>query len=68
MKRKVGAGGGATPATLALERAGVSFSLHEYAHDPSVTDFGAEAAAVLGVDPARVFKTLPREWRNWQTR
>ena len=58
MKRKVGAGGGATPATLALERAGVSFSLHEYAHDPSVTDFGAEAAAVLGVDPARVFKTL----------
>jgi Cys-tRNA(Pro)/Cys-tRNA(Cys) deacylase len=27
-------------------------------HDPAVTDFGGEAAAALGVEPDRVFKTL----------
>lgn len=32
--------------------------LHPYAHDPAAPSYGAEAAAVLGVDPARVFKTL----------
>ncbi|WP_148614707.1 Cys-tRNA(Pro) deacylase [Nocardioides rubriscoriae] len=55
MARKQPAG---TPATLALVRAGVAFEVREYPHDPRVTSYGAEAAQALGVDPARVFKTL----------
>ncbi|MEV7635959.1 Cys-tRNA(Pro) deacylase [Pseudarthrobacter enclensis] len=47
-----------TPATAALAAAGVSCVLHPYAHDPAAASYGAEAADVLGVDPARVFKTL----------
>lgn len=50
--------GGSTPATLALTRAGVTFAAREYVHDPAVTDFGAEAASALGIEEARVFKTL----------
>ena len=47
-----------TPAVAAAERAGIDFSLHEYAHDPAAASYGLEAAEKLGVDPARVFKTL----------
>jgi Cys-tRNA(Pro)/Cys-tRNA(Cys) deacylase len=47
-----------TPATAALERAGVPHTLHPYEHDPSTASYGLEAAEVLGVEPARVFKTL----------
>ena len=47
-----------TPATLALTRAGVAFTLHPYDHDPAAPSYGLEAATVLGVAPARVFKTL----------
>jgi Cys-tRNA(Pro)/Cys-tRNA(Cys) deacylase len=47
-----------TPATAALAAAGVPFVLHPYTHDPSAVSYGAEAAEVLGVEPARVFKTL----------
>jgi Cys-tRNA(Pro)/Cys-tRNA(Cys) deacylase len=49
---------GATPATLALSAAGIAFTLHEYEHDPRAGSFGREAAEALGLDPARVFKTL----------
>jgi Cys-tRNA(Pro)/Cys-tRNA(Cys) deacylase len=35
--------------------------VHEYAHDPAVASYGLEAAEKLGVDPARVFKTLVAE-------
>lgn len=49
---------GSTPATAALARAGVAFTLHPYHHDPASTHFGDEAAAALGVDPTRIFKTL----------
>jgi Cys-tRNA(Pro)/Cys-tRNA(Cys) deacylase len=49
---------GGTPAVQALERAGVPHTLHPYDHDPRARSFGVEAADVLGVDPARVFKTL----------
>ena len=49
---------GGTPATAALTAAGVAFTLHEYAHDPRAESYGLEAAAALGLDPARVFKTL----------
>jgi len=47
-----------TPAVAAAERAGIDFDLHEYAHDPAADSYGLEAAEKLGVDPARVFKTL----------
>ncbi len=47
-----------TPATTALDRAKVSFTVHTYAHDPRAASFGLEAANALGIDPARVFKTL----------
>jgi len=53
---------GGTPATLALARAGIAFELRGYEHDPRATSYGLEAAQelaqALGVDPARVFKTL----------
>jgi Cys-tRNA(Pro)/Cys-tRNA(Cys) deacylase len=47
-----------TPATVALTAAGIAFTAHEYAHDPANTNFGLEAAEVLGLEPERVFKTL----------
>lgn len=50
--------GPTTAATLALTRAGIAFTPHAYHHDDASTDFGDEAARVLGVDPLRVFKTL----------
>lgn len=31
---------------------------HAYDHDPRAKSFGLEAAQALGLDPARVFKTL----------
>ena len=52
------AGGPTTQATLALDRARAAYIRHPYDHDPSAASFGLEAAAVLGVDPERVFKTL----------
>ncbi|CCI53101.1 Cys-tRNA(Pro) deacylase [Nostocoides jenkinsii] len=47
-----------TPATVALTKAGVSFSVHAYEHDPAAPAYGLEAAAALGLDPDLVFKTL----------
>ena len=47
-----------TPATVALKAAGIAFTEHAYEHDPANRNFGEEAASVLGVDPAQVFKTL----------
>lgn len=32
--------------------------MHEYAHDPAADSYALEAAEALGLDPARVFKTL----------
>lgn len=51
-------GGASTPALVALRRAGVAVTVHEYVHDPAAASYGLEAAERLGVDPARVFKTL----------
>jgi Cys-tRNA(Pro)/Cys-tRNA(Cys) deacylase len=56
MAKKKSAGG--TPATVALTRAGIAFTVHEYEHDPRAASFGLEAAEALGLDPAQVFKTL----------
>jgi Cys-tRNA(Pro)/Cys-tRNA(Cys) deacylase len=50
--------GRGTTATVALERARVPFTLHEYAHDPRHESYGLEASEALGVPPERVFKTL----------
>ena len=36
----------------------MTFTLHEYDHDPRAASYGLEAAEALGVDPDRVFKTL----------
>jgi Cys-tRNA(Pro)/Cys-tRNA(Cys) deacylase len=47
-----------TPATTAARRAGVEHAVHEYEHDPNAASYGMEAAEALGLDPARVFKTL----------
>jgi Cys-tRNA(Pro)/Cys-tRNA(Cys) deacylase len=46
---------------MALERAKIPFTLHEYAHDPRHESYGAEASEALGVSPDRVFKTLVAE-------
>ncbi|SDN72675.1 Cys-tRNA(Pro) deacylase [Actinacidiphila guanduensis] len=63
-------GGGGTPATVALDRAGAPYTLHAYAHDASSElSYGREAAAALGaalgIAPeeveGRVFKTLVAE-------
>ena len=53
--------GRGTTATIALERAGIPFTVHEYAHDPRHESYGREASTGLGVSPERVFKTLIAE-------
>jgi Cys-tRNA(Pro)/Cys-tRNA(Cys) deacylase len=47
-----------TPAINSAKKAGVTFNVHEYHHDPAAESFGEEAAEALGLDPALVFKTL----------
>ena len=56
---------GGTRALDELRRAGVVHTVHEYApHEPTGLDrghgraWGEDAAAALGVDPARILKTL----------
>lgn len=49
---------GSTPATAALDRAGIAYQVRSYDHDPRAASYGIEAALALGVEPARVFKTL----------
>lgn len=49
---------GGTPATLLLDADGATYTPHTYGHDPQAPSYGTEAAEALGVDPARVFKTL----------
>ncbi len=50
--------GRGTTATIALERAKIPFTVHEYPHDPRSGSYGLEASEALGVSPERVFKTL----------
>lgn len=47
-----------TPAITAAERAGITFRIHAYEHDPASESYGLEASEKLGLDPARVYKTL----------
>ena len=48
----------ATPATAALEKAGIAFTLHEYDYDPNAARIGMQAAEALGIAPERLLKTL----------
>lgn len=47
-----------TPATQALEAAGIAFTLCPYDYDPDAPRIGLQAAAALGRAPEQVFKTL----------
>jgi Cys-tRNA(Pro)/Cys-tRNA(Cys) deacylase len=47
-----------TRATLALQQAGVSFTVHAYDYDPNAERIGLQAAEALGADPGSVLKTL----------
>jgi Cys-tRNA(Pro)/Cys-tRNA(Cys) deacylase len=47
-----------TPATVALTKAAVPYTVHTYEHDPAAASYGLEAAAALGLEPGQVFKTL----------
>jgi Cys-tRNA(Pro)/Cys-tRNA(Cys) deacylase len=47
-----------TPATAALSKAGIAFTLHEYDYDPNAARIGMQAAEALGVEPGRLLKTL----------
>ena len=47
-----------TPATLALQKAGIAFALYEYDYDPNAERIGMQAAEALGIEPARLLKTL----------
>ncbi|MEU2627119.1 Cys-tRNA(Pro) deacylase [Kitasatospora sp. NPDC007106] len=58
MAKKTKKGGQGTPATVALEAAGVAYTVHAYDHDPAAASYGGEAAEVLGIPAGRVFKTL----------
>ncbi|AGP29823.1 Cys-tRNA(Pro) deacylase [Corynebacterium terpenotabidum] len=49
---------GATPATVALEKSGVTFTVRTFDHDPEVTDYGTEAAAALDMPARQICKTL----------
>jgi Cys-tRNA(Pro)/Cys-tRNA(Cys) deacylase len=49
--------GKGTPATALLSRQKIAHTLHSYTHGSGAA-YGPEAAELLGLDPARVFKTL----------
>ena len=50
-----------TAATLALSKAGVSFTPFPYDYDPDAPRIGLQAAEALGKAPEQVFKTLMAE-------
>ena len=50
-----------TQATRALEKLGVTFTLHTYVYDSGAESIGLQAAEALGVEPFRMLKTLMAE-------
>jgi Cys-tRNA(Pro)/Cys-tRNA(Cys) deacylase len=48
----------ATPATRALDAAGVAYRLATYDYDPNAERVGLQAAEALGAPPSEVLKTL----------
>src|SRR3712207_8697091 len=57
-----------TRATLALDKADVSYSVYTYDYDPKADRIGIQAAEGLGVDPSVVLKTLMAEVDRKSTR
>jgi Cys-tRNA(Pro)/Cys-tRNA(Cys) deacylase len=48
-----------TPAIEAVRAAGIAFTIHEYEGvDPGESDYAVAVAAALGIEPARLYKTL----------
>ncbi|WP_112663318.1 Cys-tRNA(Pro) deacylase [Microvirga flavescens] len=47
-----------TRATQALQKAGIAFDVATYNYDPNADRIGLQAAEAIGVEPARVLKTL----------
>lgn len=47
-----------TPAILAARKAGIEHEVLEYTHQPGAPSYGLEAAELLGLNAACVFKTL----------
>lgn len=47
-----------TPAIDLLKKQRAEHQVHSYQHDPKAASYGLEAAEKLGLEPARVFKTL----------
>ncbi|MCD6446736.1 MAG: Cys-tRNA(Pro) deacylase [Candidatus Marinimicrobia bacterium] len=47
-----------TPAINAAKKAKITYTVHEYDHDPSSDSYGIEAAEKLGISEERMFKTL----------
>lgn len=43
---------------VALDAAGIAYTIHEYERSDDLHDFGREAADALGLDHDQVFKTL----------
>lgn len=58
MAKKAGRAGTTTPATAALSKLGVQGRLHSYDFEPGGLGIGEQAAKALGIEPARIFKTL----------
>lgn len=50
-----------TPAIRVAKAAGFEITLHRYKHRAGADSYGGEAAAVLGLPPAQVLKTLIAE-------
>lgn len=47
-----------TRATLALQQAGMPFTVHTYDYDPNAERIGLQAAEAIGAEPSTVLKTL----------
>lgn len=58
--------GKATPALKALEKAGAWYRTYQYDHGAASQGYGADAAQKLGIDPARIYKTLVVESNTGQ--
>ena len=53
-----------TPAIKLLEKHAIAHTVHSYQHNPNADSYGNEAVSALGLDSARVFKTLVVELSN----
>jgi len=50
-----------TPAIVYLKKKNIKFNIHQYQHEANATSFGMEAAEKLGINQAKVFKTIVLE-------